>query len=52
MKELHQKGDFKQLSATVDTQHQQLIHMKDDFDKNIKTLEKSYKKILEEINAL
>ncbi|XP_052259601.1 RING finger domain and kelch repeat-containing protein DDB_G0271372-like [Dreissena polymorpha] len=52
VKQLHQKGDFKQLSATIYTQHQQLIHEKDDLEENIKSLEKSYKAILEEINAL
>ncbi|XP_052274046.1 E3 ubiquitin-protein ligase TRIM33-like [Dreissena polymorpha] len=52
IKDLHQKRDFKQLSETVDTQHQQLIQKKDDFEENMKSLEKSYNKILEEINAL
>ena len=52
MKQLHQKGDFKQLSATIYAQHQQLIHEKDDLEENIKSLEKSYTTILDEINAL
>ncbi|KAH3720734.1 hypothetical protein DPMN_063638 [Dreissena polymorpha] len=52
MKDLNQKRDFEQLSATLDTQHQQLIKKKHDFEENLKSLEKSYKKILEEINAL
>ncbi|KAH3689955.1 hypothetical protein DPMN_191339 [Dreissena polymorpha] len=52
VKQLHQKGYFTQLSATIDTQHQQLIRKKDDLEENIKSLEKSYKTILEEINAL
>ncbi|XP_052249001.1 uncharacterized protein LOC127856868 isoform X2 [Dreissena polymorpha] len=52
VKNLHQQGDFKQLSATVKTQQQQLIHMKDYFEENMKSLEKSYQKILEEINAI
>ncbi|KAH3855660.1 hypothetical protein DPMN_098230 [Dreissena polymorpha] len=52
VKNLHQKGDFKHLSTTFDTQLQQLIRKKDDFEENIKYLEKSYKKNLEEINAL
>ncbi|XP_052249003.1 uncharacterized protein LOC127856869 isoform X2 [Dreissena polymorpha] len=52
VKNLHQKGDFKQLSATVKTQQQHLIHKKDDFEENMKSLEKSYQKILEEMNAL
>ncbi|KAH3720666.1 hypothetical protein DPMN_063569 [Dreissena polymorpha] len=52
MKDLHQKGDFKQLSATVNTQHRQLIEKKDNLEENIKSFEKSYKKIIEEINAL
>ncbi|KAH3720621.1 hypothetical protein DPMN_063523 [Dreissena polymorpha] len=52
VKDLHQNRDFEQLSATLDTQHQQLIKKKDDFEENLKSLEKSYKKILEEIDAL
>ncbi|XP_052245443.1 RING finger domain and kelch repeat-containing protein DDB_G0271372-like isoform X2 [Dreissena polymorpha] len=52
VKDLHQKGDFKQLSETFDTQYQQLIHKKNDLEENMKSIEKSYKKILEEINAL
>ncbi|XP_052248407.1 uncharacterized protein LOC127856311 [Dreissena polymorpha] len=52
VKDLNQKRDFEQLSATFDTQHQQLIKKKHDFEENLKSLEKSYKKILEEINAL
>ncbi|KAH3717170.1 hypothetical protein DPMN_059950 [Dreissena polymorpha] len=52
VKDLHQKEDFKQLSASFDTQYQQLIHKKDDLEENMKSLEKSHKKILEEINAL
>ncbi|XP_052251093.1 uncharacterized protein LOC127858165 [Dreissena polymorpha] len=52
VKNLHKKGVFQQLSATVNSQHQQLIQMKYDFEENMKSLEKSYKKILEEINAL
>ncbi|XP_052222321.1 uncharacterized protein LOC127838542 [Dreissena polymorpha] len=52
VKDLYQKGDLKQLSATVETQLQQLISKKDDFEENMKSLEKSYNKTLEEINAL
>ncbi|XP_052239446.1 uncharacterized protein LOC127850451 [Dreissena polymorpha] len=52
VKDLLQKGDFRQLSETVDTQHRQLIQMKDDFEENMKSLEKSYNKILDEIDAL
>ncbi|XP_052247306.1 E3 ubiquitin-protein ligase TRIM56-like isoform X1 [Dreissena polymorpha] len=52
VRQLHQKGDFKQLSATIHAQHQQLIHEKDDLEENIKSLEKSYTTLLEEINAL
>ncbi|KAH3848948.1 uncharacterized protein LOC127874096 [Dreissena polymorpha] len=52
VKDLLQKGDFKQLSENVDTQHRQLVQIKDDFDENMKSLEKSYKKILNEIDAL
>ncbi|XP_052269860.1 E3 ubiquitin/ISG15 ligase TRIM25-like isoform X2 [Dreissena polymorpha] len=52
MKQLNQKGDFKQLSATIYAQHQQLIHEKDDLEENIKSLEKSYTTILEEIKTL
>ncbi|KAH3720353.1 hypothetical protein DPMN_063250 [Dreissena polymorpha] len=52
VKDLHQKGDFKQLSETIDKQYQQLIHKKDDLEENMKSLEKSYKKTLEEINEL
>ncbi|KAH3720670.1 hypothetical protein DPMN_063573 [Dreissena polymorpha] len=52
IKDLHQKGGFKQLSATIDTQHQQLIRKKDDLEENMKSIEKSYNNILEEINSL
>ncbi|XP_052227298.1 uncharacterized protein LOC127842025 isoform X2 [Dreissena polymorpha] len=52
VKDLHQKGDFKQLSATIDTQYQKLIHKKDNLEENMKSIEKSYNKILERINAL
>ncbi|XP_052245843.1 uncharacterized protein LOC127854817 isoform X2 [Dreissena polymorpha] len=52
VKDLNQKRDLEQLSATLDTQHQQLIKKKHDFEENLQSLEKSYKKILEEINAL
>ncbi|KAH3848920.1 hypothetical protein DPMN_091305 [Dreissena polymorpha] len=46
VKDLLQKGDFKQLSETVESQHRQLIQIKNDFEENMKSLEKSYKKIL------
>ncbi|XP_052245727.1 uncharacterized protein LOC127854708 [Dreissena polymorpha] len=52
IKDLHQKGGFKQLTATIDTQHQQLIRKKDDLEENMKSIEKSYNNILEEINSL
>ncbi|KAH3720503.1 hypothetical protein DPMN_063402 [Dreissena polymorpha] len=52
VKVLHKKGDFKELLARFDAQHQQLIHKQRDLDENMKSLEKSYKTILEEINAL
>ncbi|KAH3820542.1 RING finger domain and kelch repeat-containing protein DDB_G0271372-like [Dreissena polymorpha] len=52
VKEFQRKEDFKQMSATVDTQHQQLVHLKDSFEENMKSLEISYKKILEELISL
>ncbi|XP_052215630.1 uncharacterized protein LOC127834081 isoform X2 [Dreissena polymorpha] len=52
VKDLHQKGEFKQLSATLDTLHGQLILKKDDFEESLKSLEQAYNTILEEINAL
>ncbi|XP_052215866.1 uncharacterized protein LOC127834233 isoform X3 [Dreissena polymorpha] len=52
VKDLHQKGEFKQLSATLDTLHRQLIMKKDDLEESLKSLEQAYNTILEEINAL
>ncbi|KAH3718309.1 hypothetical protein DPMN_061112 [Dreissena polymorpha] len=52
VKVLHKKGDFKELLARFDAQHQQLIHKQRDLDENMKSLEKSHETILEEINAL
>ncbi|KAH3718306.1 hypothetical protein DPMN_061109 [Dreissena polymorpha] len=52
VKVLHKEGDFKELLARFDAQHQQLIHKQRDLDENMKSLEKSYETFLEEINAL
>ncbi|KAH3707891.1 hypothetical protein DPMN_067310 [Dreissena polymorpha] len=52
VKDLHQKGNFKKLSETLDTLNVQLIQKKDDFEESMKSLEQSYNTILEEIKAL
>ncbi|XP_052251792.1 uncharacterized protein LOC127858625 isoform X2 [Dreissena polymorpha] len=52
VKDLHQQGDFKKLSATLDTLNVQLIQNKDDFEESMKSLEQSYNTILDKINAL
>ncbi|KAH3848909.1 probable E3 ubiquitin-protein ligase MID2 [Dreissena polymorpha] len=52
LKDSNLKKDFKKLSETLNSQHRQLIQKKDDFEENMNSIEKSYKKILEEIKAL
>ena len=42
VKDLNLEEDFKQLSETLDTQHQLFKHKKDDFEENMKSLKKSY----------
>ncbi|KAH3849856.1 hypothetical protein DPMN_092260 [Dreissena polymorpha] len=51
-KDLSQNGDFKKLSEKIDTQLQRLIAKREDFEKNLKSLDKSYTKNLKKINAL
>ncbi|KAH3854418.1 E3 ubiquitin-protein ligase arc-1-like [Dreissena polymorpha] len=52
VKDLRQKGDFKQLSAILNTLHEQLIQKKDDLEKSMKSLKRFFKNILKEINGL
>ncbi|KAH3816329.1 uncharacterized protein LOC127832272 [Dreissena polymorpha] len=51
VKALQQGGEFKQLSAMLDTFCKKLNQKKDDFEESIQFVDKSHKQILEEINT-
>ncbi|KAH3794137.1 RING finger domain and kelch repeat-containing protein DDB_G0271372-like [Dreissena polymorpha] len=51
VKGLRQKGDFQQLSANLDLLQEQFVEKKTDFVGYMQSSEKTFKQILEEINA-